>query len=159
MIRCPECNPYDGFRFEHGDCLLCSGSGSVGPGESSPAARLAVVRQILGASDSPHESAIAAAYRVTDRVSGMEREVAFYKGACERTNEDVCQTLGKALGYYPWFKDDQKNFSGATEADGVCVGDHTAGSLADEAADEVERLRKICEDAGIPTTRPSASTQ
>lgn len=45
----------------------------------------------------------------------------------------VEQTLGKALGY-PWYKDDQKNFPGATEDDGVCTGEHTAATLAVEAA-------------------------
>ncbi len=47
---------------------------------------------------------------------------------------EVEQTLGAALGY-PWFKDDQKNFPGATAADGVCIGEHVAGTLAQEAAD------------------------
>lgn len=46
---------------------------------------------------------------------------------------EVEQILGKALGY-PWYKDDQKNFPGATEADGVCVGEHTVPTLAFEAA-------------------------
>jgi hypothetical protein len=43
---------------------------------------------------------------------------------------------------YPWFKDDQKNFPGADESCGVCVGDHVAETLAMEAATEIERLRK-----------------
>jgi hypothetical protein len=46
---------------------------------------------------------------------------------------EVEQTLGKALGY-PWFKDDQKNFPGTDVADGVCVGEHTPGTIAAEAA-------------------------
>ena len=48
-------------------------------------------------------------------------------------NEEVCQRLGKALGY-PWFKDDQENFPGATEENGVCTGEHVAESIAAEAA-------------------------
>lgn len=56
-------------------------------------------------------------------------------------NAAICQTLGKALGY-PWFKDDQKNFPGATEEHGVCVGDHVAVTIAHEAANEIERLRQ-----------------
>ena len=55
--------------------------------------------------------------------------------------EEIEQILGKALGY-PWFKDDPKNFPNATEADGVCVGDNTAWSLAMEAADLIAKLRK-----------------
>lgn len=57
----------------------------------------------------------------------------------QRENDDVCQTLGKALGY-PWFKDDQENFPGATEAEGVCVGDHVAASMAAEAAAHIRKL-------------------
>ena len=57
---------------------------------------------------------------------------------------DIEQTLGKALGY-PRYKDDQKNFPGATDADGVCVGDHVAASLATEAA---ERIRVLEEALG-----------
>lgn len=60
--------------------------------------------------------------------------------ACVKTNDDICQTIGKALGY-PWFKDDHKNFPFADEANGVCVGDHVAESIAAEAADEIARLR------------------
>jgi len=60
-------------------------------------------------------------------------------GYCSKLNDDVSQTLGKALGY-PWFKDDPKNFPDATEADGVCVGDHVAESLAVEAANKIKEL-------------------
>lgn len=62
------------------------------------------------------------------------------RAACSRENEEICQVLGRALGY-PRFADDQANFPGATDADGVCVGDHVAASLAAEAADEIGRLR------------------
>lgn len=54
-------------------------------------------------------------------------------------NDDVCQTLGKALGY-PWYMDDQKNFPGADESSGVSVGDHVAGSIAREAATKIAML-------------------
>lgn len=56
-----------------------------------------------------------------------------------KMNEEVCQVLGKALGY-PWFKDDPKNFPNATEANGVCVGEHVAESLADAAAARIKEL-------------------
>lgn len=62
--------------------------------------------------------------------------------ACHKINEEVCQVLGKALGY-PWFKDDQKNFPGTTEVNGVCVGDHVAESIADEAADRIALLESV----------------
>ena len=60
--------------------------------------------------------------------------------ACTTMNAEVCQRLGKALGY-PWFKDDQENFPGATEENSVCTGEHVAESIAAEAAAEIERLR------------------
>lgn len=60
----------------------------------------------------------------------------------------VEQALGVVLGY-PRFCDDQKNFPGSTEADGVCIGEHVASTIAIEAAErirklegEVERLRR-----------------
>ena len=49
---------------------------------------------------------------------------------------EIEQILGKALGY-PWYKDDQKNFPGATEEDGVCTGEHTPVTLAMEAANKL----------------------
>jgi hypothetical protein len=56
-----------------------------------------------------------------------------------KESDEIAQVLGKALGY-PWYKDDPKNFPNATEADGVCVGDHTAWSLAMCAADKIKEL-------------------
>lgn len=65
--------------------------------------------------------------------------------ACVKQNHEICQTLGKALGY-PWFKDDLGIFPGATEADGVCVGDHVAESLAAEAAEKIAALEESVVD-------------
>lgn len=59
--------------------------------------------------------------------------------ALTKQNEEISQTLGKALGY-PWFKDDPKNFPDSTEEHGVCVGDHVAETLAGEAAAKIIRL-------------------
>jgi hypothetical protein len=50
------------------------------------------------------------------------------------------QFAGKALGY-PWFKDDQKNFPGATEEDGVCVGEHIADTIVEELANAYKRVK------------------
>lgn len=55
---------------------------------------------------------------------------------------EVEQTLGKALGY-PWYKDDPKNFPIATEADGVCVGEHTPATIAAEAASRLEKATTL----------------
>ena len=57
-------------------------------------------------------------------------------------DHEIEQVLGKALGY-PWFKDDQKNFPGTTEVDGVCVGEHVAASIAIEAAEKIISLKAI----------------
>lgn len=56
--------------------------------------------------------------------------------AASMLNDEVSQILGQALGY-PRFMDDPVNFPNATEADGVCVGDHTAVTLAQEAAQRI----------------------
>ena len=56
-----------------------------------------------------------------------------------KESEEIEQILGKALGY-PWYKDDPKNFPNATEAGGVCVGDHTAWSLAVCASHKIKML-------------------
>lgn len=55
---------------------------------------------------------------------------------------DIEQTLAQAIGGFPWYKDDQANFPGATEADGVCTGEHTVLTLADMAADTIRSLRE-----------------
>jgi hypothetical protein len=55
---------------------------------------------------------------------------------------EIEQILGKALGY-PWFKDDQKNFPGATEENGVCVGEHIPVTIATEAATKIRRYELI----------------
>ena len=57
-----------------------------------------------------------------------------------RSANEIEQILGKALGY-PWYKDDPKNFPDATEANGVCVGDHVPESLAAEAAARIADLQ------------------
>lgn len=62
-------------------------------------------------------------------------------------NDEICQTLGKSLGY-PWYKDDQKNFPGATLIDGVCVGEHVSVTLASEAATVIDRLSKQLQQRG-----------
>jgi hypothetical protein len=73
------------------------------------------------------------------------------KAACAREEYDIQQTLGKALGY-PWFKDDQTNFPGATEENGVCVGEHVAVTLAMEAAKQLAAANATvdkCKAAGF----------
>ena len=45
------------------------------------------------------------------------------------------QIAGRALGY-PRYADDQKNFPDATDADGVCVGEHVAPTIVAELAEK-----------------------
>lgn len=75
----------------------------------------------------------------TDTEEHLQRENVRLQNAYNNLNEDICQTLGKALGY-PWFMDDEKNFPVATAEDGVCVGDHVAESIASEAANRIYEL-------------------
>jgi hypothetical protein len=68
--------------------------------------------------------------------------------AAAKEDSEICQILGKALGY-PWFKDDRKNFPEATELDGVCTGDHVAITIVEEAAKciaDLEHRLAIAED-------------
>lgn len=92
-----------------------------------------------------------------DTITALRAEVEKLKAAYSITQHDIQQTLGRALNY-PWFKDDLTNFPNATEADGVCVGDHVAESLADEAAAKiielcakVERLEGALKEIGSIT--------
>lgn len=71
------------------------------------------------------------------RIQALEEKIARMLKEFEQVN----QILGKALGY-PWFKDDQTNFPGATEEDGVCVGEHVTVTLAMEAAELIAKLKK-----------------
>jgi hypothetical protein len=56
-----------------------------------------------------------------------------------KSNDTICQSLGKVLGF-PWYKSDLKTFPDATDADGVCVGDHVAETLAENASDRIKHL-------------------
>lgn len=62
----------------------------------------------------------------------QQRQVKGYQSECR----EVEQALGKVLGY-PWYRDDQKNFPGSSEVDGVCVGEHVPSSIANEAATKI----------------------
>jgi hypothetical protein len=81
----------------------------------------------------------------------VERLRHFTKGLWKEYKE-VEQILGKALGY-PQFMDDQKNFPNSTEADGVCIGDNVAVTLAQQAAARIAKLSKR------PVTKEEAIAQ
>src|ERR1700690_2134406 len=81
----------------------------------------------------PHKTWAGCASKYEPIIVGLEVDKERLRTCYAKTNAHVCQSLGKALGY-PWFKDDQKNFPGADDEAGVCIGDHVAESIADEAA-------------------------
>lgn len=67
-----------------------------------------------------------------ERVKALEH-------ACALQQDEIQQTLGKALGC-PWYVDDQEVFSGATRADGVHVAPYLAEDLAHLAANRIRAL-------------------
>lgn len=88
-------------------------------------------------------------------VSNVLDELEPIKQAFAKQDHEICQILGKALGY-PKFADDQKNFPGAT-GDDVCVGEHTAETIAAEAAKKIDKLQafkdfvhKWLDEQGVP---------
>jgi hypothetical protein len=84
-------------------------------------------------------------HRVMDKLSEKDSEISRLRYAFGKESHEVEQILGQALGYL-WYKDDQKNFPGATEKDGVCVGEHIPQTLAMEAVHEIARLNAIVDD-------------
>lgn len=109
-------------------------------------------RQARIAANTPRADGFVEVARLVGELAA--RNAALESG-CARQDEEVLQTLGKALGY-PWFKDDPGIFPGATAADGVCTGEHVAGSIACEAADRIARLRERAE-AGYELSTWAAS--
>lgn len=97
----------------------------------SPAHRVELVRRLLSQYDGTNATSVLEL--VAETCDVKLREIVIAK------DREISQILGKALGY-PWFKDDQKNFPGATEEDGVCVGEHVAETLAMEAANRIQNL-------------------
>lgn len=92
-----------------------------------------------------------------DQLKGTEQQLAEarellarLREAWSRENDEIEQILGRALGF-PRYCDDQRNFPGATEADGVCVGPQVAITLAQDASD---RIRSLESQAGKPRWLP-----
>lgn len=87
-----------------------------------------------------HDKAIDAAVTNKAEAEKHEAEAKRLMTACVKMNDEIGQVLGKALGYL-WYKDDQEHFPGATEADGVFVGEHVAETVAMEAARTITELK------------------
>lgn len=75
----------------------------------------------------------------------LERLMRGYQLECNECE----QIAGKALGY-PWYKDDQKNCPGATEADGVCVGEHVPSSVVAELARRYTEANSVRKESSPP---------
>jgi hypothetical protein len=106
-------------------------------------------------SDTPRTDAAyfkdcATMYDLAGEMKRMERElnaanakIKQLRDGIYKQGHEIEQTCGKALGYQ-LFKDDQKNFPGSTEEDGVCVGDHVAETIVSELAKRhTEALARI----------------
>lgn len=76
-----------------------------------------------------------------EHIDMLERRVA----SCITELNEVEQILGRALGF-PRYCDDQENFPGTTDADGVCTGDVTPAVLAIMAATRIVELEKNYSD-------------
>lgn len=83
---------------------------------------------------------------IDEEIMRLRERVKHITDGFNREQNDIIQTCGNALGY-PRFCDDQTAFPGATEADGVCVGEHVAASIAAELAnkyrDAMERVKRL----------------
>lgn len=92
------------------------------------------------------ENYLAIAASETERADQADALAEKAQQAYYQQANEIDQILGKALGY-PWYKDDQKNFPGATEANGVCTGDHVPESLAMEAAARLAQAERERDEA------------
>lgn len=103
------------------------------------------------------------------------REFAFKEIMTEQTKreldglraelDEAQQVAGKALGY-PWYKDDLATFPGATESDGVCIGEHAGATIVCELATAYGKLRPnprprayICDGCATMTLDPNAQME
>lgn len=80
------------------------------------------------------------------QLKAAEERVRFLEEACAKASNEICQVLGKALGF-PRYCDDQAVFPGTTPEDGVCVHEHVDITLAMLAAEklkaaEAERMQE-----------------
>lgn len=82
----------------------------------------------------------------TDPVVRVVRERDHYKRAALRSESEIHDTLAKALGY-PLYQPGEPGFS--PDRDNYVTGDHTAASLALEAARRISEMQKIIDEAGL----------
>ena len=94
---------------------------------------IAILRATLADTDRERENLRA-------DLATVARERDRLRKAAVDQNQEIEQTLGAALGY-PRYCDNLESFPDATEDDGVCVGDHVAETLAEEAAARIVTLQ------------------
>ena len=118
---------------------------------NTPTEKLVMALRVL-ATDIQSDDGLtnAALFEASLRLEQLSEKIKRLREGLLKQNQNIEQTCGKVLGY-PWFKDDQKNFSGATEKDGVSVGDHVAetivSELAKKHAEALSRIKRL-EEAG-----------
>lgn len=78
-------------------------------------------------------------------VEWLQRDVEAMRDRWIRSDGEACQILAQVIGGFPWYKDDQKNFPGATEKDGVCYAEHTIHTLATKVAERTAVLERELE--------------
>lgn len=77
--------------------------------------------------------------RVAEAITDLaRRDREHLRNVCARLDFEVCQILGRALGYP--LADPEIGGDGQT----VCVGDHEARSLAAEAAERIQKAEQPC---------------
>ena len=101
---------------------------------NTPTEKLVMALRVMAAEiQSDDGVANAALHEAALRLEQLSEKIKRLREGFLQQNQEIEQTCGKVLGY-SWFKDDQKNFPGATEKDGVCVGDHVAETIVSELA-------------------------
>ncbi len=137
--KCPECGSEldTGFECNNQACQF----------DAAPeVAELATIILLVSERADPNLILTRLRSFVAAEKEAYEKAMADLRTAVARESREIEQTLGKALGY-PWYKDDPKNFPNATEANGVCVGEHVPASLAVEAARKIADLTRERDEA------------
>lgn len=81
-----------------------------------------------------------------DTFDKLTKELASLRIKCSKEDDAICQTLAEAL-HYPRYCDDQVNFPDATPANGYCVGEQVAATIAIEAARRIKDLEAALDNA------------
>lgn len=83
-----------------------------------------------------------------EKVINVLDELEPIKQAFAKQNHEICQILGKALGYGEYLEPELSRVKPGT----LCVGLHTAETIAAEAARRIEKLHKDTASMGVRAT-------